>query len=209
MSASTLYELIGYIGSALVVTSLSMSSIIRLRFVNLAGAIVFGAYGVLIGAVPIVIANIVITGIDLWCLRRELTTREVLAVTELDPDNGFVATFVALHRHDLLTFGDLPDMLERADVRLVMLRDTDMAGILLGADAGQGVLAVLLDDVAPAYRDLSSGASLHGHGARRFVELGYRSLVAEDVDHRHRDHFAAMGFVESAHGSMVLETGGA
>jgi len=209
MSASTLYELIGYIGSALVVVSLAMSSIIRLRFVNLAGAIVFGVYGVLIGAVPIVITNIVITGIDLWYLRRELTTREELAVVEVGPDNGFVDTFIELHHHDLLTFGDLPDMLERADVRLVMLRDTDMAGILLGADAGEGVLAVLLDYVAPAYRDLSSGASLYGHGARRFVELGYRSLVAEDVDHRHRDYFAAMGFVEGAHGSMVLETGGA
>ena len=56
MSADTVYELIGYLGSALIVVSLAMSSIIRLRIVNLAGAVVFSFYGVLIGSIPVIVA---------------------------------------------------------------------------------------------------------------------------------------------------------
>jgi hypothetical protein len=45
MSTETIYELIGYAGSILIVISLAMSSIIKLRVINLMGAITFGVYG--------------------------------------------------------------------------------------------------------------------------------------------------------------------
>ncbi len=41
MEATTLYTLIGYLGSAIVVTSLAMRSILKLRIVGLGGAITF------------------------------------------------------------------------------------------------------------------------------------------------------------------------
>lgn len=39
------YELVGYIASALVAMSMLMTSILRLRIVNLVGSTVFGVYG--------------------------------------------------------------------------------------------------------------------------------------------------------------------
>lgn len=41
MSTSSIFQLIGYLGSMLIVVSLAMSSVIRLRIVNLVGASVF------------------------------------------------------------------------------------------------------------------------------------------------------------------------
>ena len=58
-----LYEIIGYVGSALIVVSLAMSNIIRLRVVNLVGALVFMTYGVLIGSLPVTATNLIISGI--------------------------------------------------------------------------------------------------------------------------------------------------
>ena len=84
MSADTVYELIGYLGSALIVVSLAMSSIIRLRIVNLAGAVVFSFYGVLIGSIPVIVTNVIISGLDIWYLRKELTTRPALTVVPVD-----------------------------------------------------------------------------------------------------------------------------
>ncbi len=52
-------ELIGYVASALVVTSLAMTSVVRLRTISLAGSVTFVVYGLLIGSVPIVITNVV------------------------------------------------------------------------------------------------------------------------------------------------------
>lgn len=48
--ATSLPTLIGYLGSALVVASLTMRSIMRLRIIGLAGGLTFVAYGYLIDA---------------------------------------------------------------------------------------------------------------------------------------------------------------
>ncbi|HZI33075.1 MAG TPA: YgjV family protein, partial [Candidatus Binatia bacterium] len=52
-----LLELTGYTASALIVISMMMSSIVRLRAVNLLGASVFAMYGLLIHAYPVALLN--------------------------------------------------------------------------------------------------------------------------------------------------------
>ena len=51
-------EWIGYAGSALVAVSLMMSAIVRLRLLNLAGALIFALYGALVGAMPVLLVNL-------------------------------------------------------------------------------------------------------------------------------------------------------
>lgn len=204
MSTTTIYELIGYAASILIVVSLAMSSVIRLRIVNLVGALVFTLYGALIGSLPVLLTNIVIAGIDVYYLRKELTTRGQLGVVAVEGDDGFLASFVDHHAADLATYasGDPTS----ADVRYVLLRDTSLAGVFLGRSGPDGRLDVLVDYVAPPFRDLRSGASLYRDDGRRFADLGYRTLVVEDPDERQRDYFAAMGF-GARDGSMVKHVG--
>ena len=63
-------EFIGYIGAALVVISFLVSSKVRvIRFINMLGALVFIAYGVLLDMnLPIIIPNAFITCIQLYYL---------------------------------------------------------------------------------------------------------------------------------------------
>lgn len=63
-------EFIGYIGAALVVISFLVSSKVRvIRFINMLGALVFIAYGVLLNMnLPIIIPNAFITCIQLYYL---------------------------------------------------------------------------------------------------------------------------------------------
>src|SRR5690606_31118923 len=65
-------EAVGYLASALVVLSLTMTSVVRLRTISLAGSIAFVVYGAMLGAVPILISNAVIAAINVWFLRSEL-----------------------------------------------------------------------------------------------------------------------------------------
>ena len=53
MSTHVLLEGFGYLASVLVVISLMMRSIVRLRWINLVGAACFTAYGILISAYPV------------------------------------------------------------------------------------------------------------------------------------------------------------
>ncbi|TFG66856.1 MAG: hypothetical protein E4H28_00470, partial [Gemmatimonadales bacterium] len=97
MATSTLYLLIGYMGSALVVTSLAMQSILRLRIIGLAGAFVFTTYGVLISAWPVVLTNVVIVVIHLHFLREILTAKEYFRILEVGQESLYLKYFLECH----------------------------------------------------------------------------------------------------------------
>ena len=69
MSSTIIYEIVGWIGSALVVVSLTQRSIFKLRLIGVGAAASFLVYGILIGAYPLVIVNVVVIGVHLYFLR--------------------------------------------------------------------------------------------------------------------------------------------
>jgi hypothetical protein len=208
MSSQTVYELIGYSASALVVISLAMSSLIRLRIVNLVGALVFSLYGVLIGSLPVLVTNLAIAGIDVWYLQRDLSTRDELTVVPVGENDPFLGEFVSVHRRDIDGFIHGPGIDAGTDVRFVMLRNAVPAGVFMGRSIDDAALSVVVDYVAPPYRDLRHGTLLYGHDAARFAELGYRHIVVEQVDRRQHDYFMRMGFRETGDGTLMRPVGG-
>lgn len=99
-------ELVGYVASFLVAFSLVMASIIRLRIVNLIGATIFATYGVLIGAIPVVLTNSIIVLINIVHLTR-LFTGDVAAFRYRQIDattDDQAAAFVAEYAQDVRKF---------------------------------------------------------------------------------------------------------
>ena len=64
-------EIFGYIGSALVVISMMMSSITKLRIVNISGSVISTTYSIIVGAWPIVAMNVSIMIINFYHIFRE------------------------------------------------------------------------------------------------------------------------------------------
>ncbi len=62
-------EIMGFVGSALIITSLAMRSMGWLRLVGLAGAVTFIMYGLSLGAWPVVATNTVTFSIHIYQLR--------------------------------------------------------------------------------------------------------------------------------------------
>jgi hypothetical protein len=60
------WEYLGYIASALLVASLTMTDVVKLRWYNMFGCIVFTAYGVAIGAVPVIFTNGLLSLVNLY-----------------------------------------------------------------------------------------------------------------------------------------------
>lgn len=102
-------ELIGYAASALVALSLLMVSLMKLRIVNLIGAILFTVYGVLIGAWPIVLSNGFIVCVNIFYLYRILLKDagrfeySLLQISEVD----LVVRFLREKLDDCLSFHPL------------------------------------------------------------------------------------------------------
>ena len=106
LSAQQIYEIIGYIASFLVAISLMMKSILRLRLINLAGAIAFTIYGLLIGALPVAIVNAFIVFINIFYLRRMLAARgrDYFETLEMALDEPYLLRFLEHHQADIAHF---------------------------------------------------------------------------------------------------------
>ncbi len=193
---------VGYVASALVVLSLTMTSVVRLRMVSLAGSVTFFVYGTLIDSIPIMITNGSIAVINVWFLRKEFASGgphgRDLGVSHIRPDSPFLADFVAFHLIDIHRFQ--PDFhLPKGDdvVTLLLNRDGLPAGMLIGRRDGS-TLTIDLDYVLGPYRDSRLGRWLYGPGADVFRSDGIDQLRSAGTTDTHRKYLERVGFRVSA-----------
>lgn len=186
-------ELIGYLASALVVTSLAMTSVVRLRLISLAGSVTFTTYGFLIGSVPIIITNASIACLNVWFLSRELGGRRDLGAVVVPADSPFLADFLANHARDIEVFQPEYDPGHVPDVAIVLTRDGLPAGVVLG-DRHDECLDITLDYVLRAYRDSRLGHWLFGAGAGVLRDAGFERVTTPGGNETHRNYLARIGF---------------
>ena len=70
MSKELAFELFGYLGSVLVLVSMLMTSVVRLRVINLIGSAIFAAYAILIRSYPTALLNGCLVGVNIYQLLR-------------------------------------------------------------------------------------------------------------------------------------------
>lgn len=186
-------ELVGYLASALVVASLAMTSVVRLRTVSLVGSVTFVVYGVLIGSIPIVITNTAIALINTWFLSRELGGRRDLGAVVVAHDSPFLVDFLTHHAGDIANFQPEYDVHAVHDFALVLTRDGLPAGVVLGDRDGER-LDIALDYVLKPYRDSRIGWWLYGHGASVFRSAGISELTSAAGRGSHPGYLARVGF---------------
>lgn len=67
-------EWIGYAASISIGISMFMKDIVKLRFINLIGCILFSIYGFIIKAYPVAIVNVVISCTNIYYLYKIIKT---------------------------------------------------------------------------------------------------------------------------------------
>ncbi|MEN9644788.1 MAG: hypothetical protein RL238_1457 [Actinomycetota bacterium] len=188
-------EVIGYVASALVVLSLAMTSVVRLRVISLVGSVVFVVYGTLIGSVPIIITNVAIAALNVWFLRNELGGHRALGAVEVSVDSPFLVDFLQFHLADIRRFQPTFEIPAPADdvLAMVLMRDGLPAGAWIGRRDGADV-HVLLDHVTKPYRDSQLSTWLYGKGSAVFRREGVERLVTAPGADAHRTYLERMGF---------------
>ena len=195
MSSHNVLELIGYVASALVAISLMMSSILRLRVINLIGAAAFAAYGIAIGAYPVVALNGFLVAVNAYHLFRMVRVKEYFHLLESEPNSQYLKYFLAFHGDEIRRI--VPDFRHapvEQSVALFILRDCIPAGVFLGTTIEAGILRVDLDFVIPRYRDLRAGKFLFVENARYFREHGISEILVKPRTRDFNDYLLAMGF---------------
>ena len=200
MSASAVYELIGYLGSALIVISLSRKSLLKFRLWGLAGSIVFLVYSMLIEAYPIAVVNVVIIVIHLWFIRNLLSkTKEFFTVLKVRSDSRYLLFFLDFYRSEIDRFQ--PEFSydpDAVDITVFILRDAVPAGLFIGKVHSDSTVEVKLDFVTPLYRDFKAGEFLSSTRSGVFENTMCDTAWTISGTAEHVQYLERMGFEPTA-----------
>lgn len=189
-------ELIGYLASALVVVSLSMTSVVKLRIISMLGSLAFLVYGFLLGSIPLLITNAAIVLLNAWFLRKEFAPSIDLGVSHIRPDSPFLNDFLRYHLDDIRRFQPDFAMPTADSFTLVLTRDGLPAGAVVGQRRSE-TLELTLDYVLKAYRDSRLGNWLFGPGAGVFRSEGFTRVESEPGTELHEGYLERIGFTRS------------
>ncbi len=190
------FAFIGYLGSGLVATGLMMSSIIKLRFFSLGGAICFVVYGLLIRAYPVAILNTFIILIHLYHLHDAFTAKEYFKLLAIQPQSEYLKFFLDFYAAEIKKF--LPNFSyapAESQWTYLILRDLVPAGLFIAAPYDREALMIKIDFVIPGYRDFKIGEFLFAEKAAIFKEKGVRKIFSEPGTPKHEGYLRRMGFV--------------
>lgn len=185
-------EIIGYAASVLVAVSLMMSSIVKLRVINLVGAAIFSAYGFIIGALPVGFLNGFIAIVDVYYLVEIFTTKEYFRVLEVQPDSAYLKYFLEFHSKDIKKF--IPSFSfnpEGSCIVMFVLRNSVPAGLVLADCMSDKSVFVTLDYAIPGYRDFKMGKYVFN---KIFREKEIKKIYTDPGNETHQKYLKKMGF---------------
>ncbi len=192
-----LIEWIGYVASILVLISLSLSSILRLRIFNLFGAAVFSFYGFYIGSLPVGIMNLIIVFTNLYYLQKLYFQKDKFEIVESKSNEEYVLKFLNHFKKDIQKYS--PDFnlnLNKNQIILMVMRNMNMAGIFVAKDDGDR-LEVELDYVTPQYRDYKNGAFIFSHFRKAIKVKEYKTIIASSQNPLQIKYLKKMGFIKN------------
>lgn len=200
-------EIIGYVASAFVVVSITQTSILRLRLLGLVGSLIFIAYSIAIGAYPIAIVNVIITGLHLWYLRKLIRKQaETFRVLHVLPESRYLADLLDFHADDIARFAPgFAHDLDPDRIHALILRDMVPAGIFVGSPGADGAVEVHLDFVIPQYRDFRLAGFVYSADSGLFAEDHPTVVWTDAASPRHADYLAKVGFSPSASDPLRYE----
>ncbi|MDD4489112.1 MAG: hypothetical protein PHD30_01265 [Paludibacter sp.] len=204
----SLLEWIGYLSSILVAVSLTMSSIVKLRWYNLVGAGIFSFYGFAIGSLPVGLLNLFIVFANIYYLTKIYNRKETFKLISTTLEDAYVQYFIDFNKKEIYSY--FPDFInlffadnkERENsLTLLLLRDAQVAGIFFGIRK-EHELHIHLDYVTAPFRDLKPGDYIYRKNIHTLKDKHVNRLICEIKHPLHKEYLRKMGFVEEKNGDI-------
>ncbi len=190
----TMIEWLGYASSIIILISLTMSSVIKLRWINMAGALLFTVYGAFIGAMPVAVVNFGIVLIDLYYIILYYRQKESFISIHADISADLFKYVLKSNEEDIQKQIAIENIADD-DEAVYLLRDNSIAGLLVGRRVDASTMDIKLDYVVPKYRDFKMGNFLFVQHTQSFKKRGIDRLTAHARDTDHQIYLDKLGFV--------------
>ncbi|MEJ5351571.1 MAG: hypothetical protein WHS65_08270 [Melioribacteraceae bacterium] len=199
MYSINLVEAIGYLASVLVAVSLMMSSIVKLRIINLIGSLIFTFYGIIISAYPVALVNGFIAIVNVYYLVEILSAKEYFDILEVEPDSEYLKYFLSFHQNEIKKYVPNFSFDSNNNNRVIfVLRNSVPAGLVCAKDIDSNTVLVNLDYVIPGYRDFKIGRYVY---KKFFRENNIRKIFTYPGNKTHNKYLRKMGFEKAVFNS--------
>ncbi len=192
-------EILGYIASILVAISLTMSHILKLRIINLLGAITFSIYGYLVLAYPVFIVNSFIVLINIYYLIKMYRNRDTFDVLVGKENIPYLNQFYDHYEKDMHKF--FPKFnkndLESKD-SIFILRNMRPVNLAIYNKQDNGIVELLVDYAIPEYRDSLNGQFL----IKLFKD---QEIVVKTGSKDHIKYIKGLGFKRNESGLYIYD----
>ena len=199
-------DIIGWVGSALLIYSVMQARVLRFRVLNLAASAILTGFNAALEIWPMVAMNVALCGINAWHIRALIGTRHDEAaydVLEVGPQDEYLRHVLRVHSADILKYQ--PDFVwdgaAEGSVAFLIQRADETVGVVLVHDAGDGVAHVVLDYVTQRYRDFSPGEFVWRR-SNVLRERGFRTVVTPE--RMVAPYYERLGFKPLANGAYEL-----
>lgn len=206
LSEINLIEVLGYVASILIAFSLLTNSIIKLRWINLVGAVSFLIYGILISALPIVLTNIVICIIDVFFLIKIYSSKEYFKVLEMPGEDRYLSIYLEFYKDEIKKYFPRFEF-KCGDINFYILRNMVTAGVFIARKIDSESLFVDLDFATPEYRDFKVGKYIYNDYKEYFLNMGIKTLYTYALNEEHYRYLTKMGFsqYEKLDGKVMMK----
>jgi hypothetical protein len=193
MNTQILLEIIGYTGSFLVIVSMLMTSVVKLRVINTIGSVIFCTYAICIHSYPTAAMQVCLIAINIVNLYKLNNTKKEYFAVDVNATDGFLNHFLNEYYADIKHYFPGCSKPAEDDKIILIMCGQSPAGVFISTDIHADcpdTLTVKLDYTTPAYRDCSVAKFLVSH----LKEEGIKKIVAKTVIPAHEKYLKKMGF---------------
>ena len=192
MNTQTIIEAVGYLGSALVLVSFLMVSVVKLRIVNSIGSIIFTVYAFIIHSYPTAIMNLCLVLINIYYLVKLTNTEREYDFVEAATDDKLLRYAIDNNKADIEKCFPGTDLsFKDANRGYVVCHKGAPVGIVMG-NLKDKEMDLLLDYSVPEFRDFSIGKFLFS----KLSEEGIDLVTFHGSTENHKAYLEKTGFVK-------------
>lgn len=188
-------EWLGYASSLLVLISLSMKSVVKLRILNGIGSGLFALFAFVTESYPTFAMNAALVLIDGYYLYKMLHTVDAFEILEVQAGDALVQRLIQQNQLDIVRiFG--PEALAQATHFAVYMRNNDLAGLVGWKPLEDGTAQIYIDFVVRSYRDTAVGRHFFVNDTSFWQKRNFGTLIMKDPSRYHAPYLARVGFVQ-------------
>ena len=187
-------QAIGYFSTLLVLISFLMTSVVKLRLVNLVGSGIFVVFALLTKSYPTAIMNLGICAINIYFLIRLWRSEKLTTMLPIETDNAYLKEFLGMYKEDIGKWFPAFDAADpKADTAYFVYYDMNPVGLIMGNKTQDGAFRICLDYTTPKYRDSSVGRFLYPKLLEEYTALEFKNIGEKHEKYLKKTDFVKQG----------------